>query len=510
MKAKGLDIGALLIVQWHAVHPEIGWTLLGLSGGSMLLWWLAPAERRRVRFACGLWVVALLLWLSARLPSAPAWIAESALALEKVIGLHLAAVLLFRVILRRLRVPSIVIELTIGVGYIAIILDLLARVGVNLTGIIATSAVATAVIGFSLQDVLANLAGGLVMEFEQAIAQGDWIRTDQYFGQVRSVRLRHTALETPDGDTILVPNSAITRSPVTILGRTAANAIGPIKHRRLLTFQLPYRYSPTTVTAAVEQAMMASPMEGVAEDPLPRCVILDFNPMYVQYGTLVWLMRPGLEYVDVSGVRTRIMFALTRMGAPLIPISHVVDLRPNKPAQDSPGTGESDRVAALRGLEILHSLNDEETQQLASRMRKVSFAAGEVILRQGDEGDSLYILTRGRVRILLTNEAGLSEQVANLGPGDFFGEMSLLTGEKRNATAVAVEEADCYCLAKPDVQALLAERPALAEEISDVLGHREMGLAAARDKLDAESVRQKEMRRRGDLLRRIRSYFAVN
>src|SRR5262249_55513691 len=175
-RAKGLDIGALLIVQWHGVHPESGWTLLGLLGGSMLLWWLAPAERRRVRFASGLWVVALLLWLSSGLPRAPAWIAESALALEEVVGLHLAAVLLFRVILNGLRVPSIVIELTIGVGYSAIILDLLGRVGVNLTGIIATSAVATAVIGFSFQDVLANLAGGLVMEFEQAIAEGDWIR----------------------------------------------------------------------------------------------------------------------------------------------------------------------------------------------------------------------------------------------------------------------------------------------------------------------------------------------
>jgi CRP-like cAMP-binding protein/small-conductance mechanosensitive channel len=491
------------------VHPELGWTLLGLFGGSILLWWLAPAERRRIRFAWGLSVVALLLWLSAGLPKAPAWIAESALALEKVIGLHLAAVLLFRVILRRWRVPGILIEMTIGVGYIAIILALLARVGVNLTGIIATSAVATAMIGFSMQDVLANLAGGLVLEFEQSIAEGDWIRTDQYFGQVRSVRLRHTALETPDGNTVLVPNSAIIRSPVTVLGRTAANAIGPMKHRKLLTFQLPYRYSPTAVTAAVEHAMMASPMEGVAADPRPRCVILDFNPMYVQYGTLVWLMRPAMEYVDVSGVRTRITFALTRMGAPLIPISHVVDLRPKKPAQDSSGAEESERVAALRSLEILNSLSEEETQHLASRMKKVSFAPGEVILRQGDEGDSLYILTRGRVRVLLTNEAGLSEQVATLTPGHAFGEMSLLTGEKRNATVAAMEEVDCYCVVKPDLQALLAERPSLAEEISAVLEQRELGLAAARDKLDAESIRQQQMQRGGDLLSRIRTYFAV-
>src|SRR5262249_49446959 len=147
-------------------------------------------------------------------------------------------------------------------------------------------------------------------------SEGDWIRTDQFFGEVRSVRVRHTALETPDGDTILVPNSAVTRSAVTVLGRTTATARGPIKHRKLVTFQLPYSHSPTAVTAAVEQALVASPMEGVAEDPQPRCVIVDFHPQHVQYGALVWLMRPGLEYLDVSRVRTRIAFALGRMGAP--------------------------------------------------------------------------------------------------------------------------------------------------------------------------------------------------
>src|SRR5439155_8677780 len=97
-----------------------------------------------------------------------------------------------------------------------------------------------------------------------------------------------------------------------------------------------YRYSPTTVTAAVEQSLMASSMEGTAEDPQPRCVILDFNPLYVQYGALVWLTRPGMEYIDVSRVRTRITFALSRLGAPLTPISHVVDLRRERAAGDSP------------------------------------------------------------------------------------------------------------------------------------------------------------------------------
>ena len=122
--------------------------------------------------------------------SRAAWILETARAILELIGLHLAVVLLFQVILKRWPTPRILSDLIIGVGYAAILIALLTRVGVNLTGIIATSAVATAVIGFGMQDLLGNLAGGLVLEFERTILEGDWIRTDQFYGRVRSVRMR--------------------------------------------------------------------------------------------------------------------------------------------------------------------------------------------------------------------------------------------------------------------------------------------------------------------------------
>jgi CRP-like cAMP-binding protein/small-conductance mechanosensitive channel len=464
----------------------------------MLLWRLAPGERRRIGFVWALSVAALVLWLTAGLPSSPRWIAEMARAILELIGLHLAVVFLFQVILKRWPAPRILSDLIIGVGYAAILIALLTRVGVNLTGIIATSAVATAVIGFGMQDLLGNLAGGLALEFERTILEGDWIRTEQYTGQVRSVRLRHTSLETPDGDTIVAPNSALMRSAVTVLGR---------KHRKLVVFQLHYGYSPPVVIEAVEQALGASPMEGIAENPKPRCIVVEYHPQYVEYGALVWLMRPGLELVDISGVRTRISFALTRIGAPLAPIPYVVDQR----AEAAPDldTEAKERIDLLRRLEVVQCLNEEETRQLASHMRKVSFAPGEVILRQGDPGDSAYIVQSGRVRILLSNDSGLSEQVACLAPGDFFGEMSLLTGERRTATALALDQVDCYYLAKPELDAVFANRPELADDIAGLLANRQVGLAAVRERLSDEAARQRELQNRSDLLSRIRRYFAI-
>jgi CRP-like cAMP-binding protein/small-conductance mechanosensitive channel len=499
---------AVPIVQWLPVHAELGWTLLGLICASVLLWKLAPEERRRIGFVGALSAAALVIWLGAALPASPPWILQTARAILELIGLLLAVVFVFQVILKRWRAPRILSDLIIGVGYVAILIALLTRVGVNLTGIIATSAVATAVIGFGMQDLLGNLAGGLVLEFERSIQEGDWIRTDQFWGQVRSVRMRHTALETPDGDTILAPNSVLMRSAVTVLGRTGGSGGGPIKHRKLVVFQLHHGYSPATVVEGVEQALGASAMEGIAENPRPRCIVVEYHPQYVEYGALVWLMRPGLEMADISGVRTRISFALTRIGAPLASIPYVVDQR-TEAAPDLDAAAK-ERMDLLRRIEVVQCLNEEETRQLASHMRKVSFAPGEAILRQGDAGDSAYIVKSGRVRILLSNDSGLSEQVACLAPGDFFGEMSLLTGERRTATAMALDQVDCYHLAKADLDAVFAGRPDVAADIAGLLANRQAGLAAVREKLSDEAARQRELQNRSDLLSRIRRYFAIS
>jgi CRP-like cAMP-binding protein len=218
-------------------------------------------------------------------------------------------------------------------------------------------------------------------------------------------------------------------------------------------------------------------------------------------------MRPGLELLDISGVRTRINFALARIGTPLTSIPYVVDQRTEiAPAVDAES---NERLDLLRRIEVVQCLNETETRQLAAHMRKASFAPGEVILRQGDSGDSAYIVKSGRVRILLGNESGLSEQVACLAAGDFFGEMSLLTGERRTATAMALDQVDCYWLEKPELDAVFAGRPELASDIAGLLANRQAGLAAVREKLSDEAAKQREMQNRSDLLSRIRRYFAL-
>ena len=81
--------------------------------------------------------------------------------------------------------------------------------------------------------------------------------------------------------------------------------------------------------------------------------------------------------------------------------------------------------------------------------------------------------------------------------------------ESRKATAIAVEQADCYSLSKEDLRGLLTARPELAQEITSLLMQRQEGLAAAREKLDEEAERRRARERHTDLLSRIRNYFAM-
>jgi small-conductance mechanosensitive channel/CRP-like cAMP-binding protein len=486
------------------VTPDLIWILPLMAVLGLVLRAVSAGDRYRIRYSLGLCAASLVLWGAYRLLEAP-WMLEAAWALAELAGVHLVAILLFHILLRRWRPPEIAADLAIGAAYILIFFALLSRVGVNITGLIATSAVATAVIGFALQDTLANLAGGLTLEFERSVLQGDWLETERGIGCVRAVRLRHTAIETPDGDTILIPNSVLMKSMVKVVGRLPGQAPAGVRHRKLVTFALSYHHDPLSVIDAVDQAISGAQIDGVLAEPRPRCVIVQYHPQHVDYGVLVWLSRPAMEYVDVSVVRSRIHLALQRLGAPLTPISNVVELH----HAGGPGDDASARLDAVRLAEIFRALSEEEAHRLALRLRPMSYAPGERILKQGDSGDSLFLLTHGKAAVSISAGGGLRRDVAQLGPGEFFGEMSLLTGEPRTATVTSLDRVQCYQVAKEDLTDLLAARPELAVKFSETLERRLEGLGEARALLDEDAARQEAGARRGDLLSRIQRWFGL-
>lgn len=512
---------------WQDVQTVAGmggafhWLALAFVIVALALSALVPTERRRVRVAMGLFLLALVgLSISAALiyygfdpasNTAYRWVHWAAIFILSVGIINLASVAVFDLLLGtvHLKPPRILRDLLIAFSYIVVAITLLSRSGVDLTGIVATSAVITAVVGFSLQDTLGNVMGGMALQMERSITVGDWIRVDQQEGRVVEIRWRQTSIETRNWDTVVVPNSVLMKGQVLLLGRRTG---APRQHRQWVYFNVDFRYAPTDVVEAVETALRAEPIENVAAEPAPHCLVSDFKESYISYAARYWLTDLALTDPTDSVVRQRIYFALRRAGIPLsIPAQSLFITEDDEHRRQRKHEEEIHRrVESLRRVELFHSLTDEERRSLADRLIVAPFVRGEAMTRQGAEAHWLYIIVEGEAEVRVMAEGNLSKKVATLHAGDFFGEMGLMTGERRLATVIALTDTECYRLDKQGFQDILQRRPEIAEDISHILARRRVELDAVREDLTEEAMRQRLSHTQGDLLRRIRDFFTLN
>ena len=133
--------------------------------------------------------------------------------------------------------------------------------------------------------------------------------------------------------------------------------------------------------------------------------------------------------------------------------------------------GSFDDFAAqcLRGCRLFRDLDDGLVGELVASMARRSYRRGEVIFHQGDPGDALHVVAGGRVKIVLLSPDGDEAIVATLHPGDFFGELTLIDGAPRAATATAVEPVQTLLLMRSRFRELLAASPVLRDNLESSL-----------------------------------------
>jgi SulP family sulfate permease len=126
-------------------------------------------------------------------------------------------------------------------------------------------------------------------------------------------------------------------------------------------------------------------------------------------------------------------------------------------------TGEDeDEALTLQEVEIFSAFDAETIREVSDAVTMRRLAAGEIICRQGDSGDELYLLRSGRVRALLPLEAGKVHHVATFCRGDFFGEMAFIDQEPRSATVEAVTPTELFLLSRARFDEVATRYPALA------------------------------------------------
>jgi small-conductance mechanosensitive channel/CRP-like cAMP-binding protein len=470
-------------------------------------------SRSRFRFAFSILLLHLLLLLGAwALGMLGSKLANGATVGAGLTGslasVTLGAVVFFEGIVRRMRpgLPRIVPDLlTTGTAVVAL-MHTSSQFGFEVSGVIATSAVLTAVIGLALQDTLGNALGGLALQLDASIRVGDWISFNDVSGRVCEIHWRYTAVETNNWDTVIVPNSVLMRAQVSVHGRRRG---GALQARRSVDFQVDFRSSPSDVIQVIERALITQPTPNVALDPAPNCIASGFAESQTRYTVRYWLTDLGSDESTDSLVRNRIFYALARARIGLaIPAQTVFVTEDDQERHAQKRAIEHERrLAALRRIDLFAGLSEDDLNELAQRLSRAPFAKGETITREGADAHHLYMILTGDVSVRV---GGLEEsrEVARLNAGAFFGEMALLTGERRSASAFAMTDVDCYRLDADAFRALLAHHPDLAARVAEVLAEREVGLVAAKGRM-SEHSKLKEQRERA-LLSKIKAFFELD
>ncbi len=333
--------------------------------------------------------------------------------------------------------------------------------------LLTTSAVGAVVVGFALQDTLGNAFAGLAIQSERPFSIGHWIRVGDFEGRVAEVTWRATKLRTKTGNFIIVPNNVIAKEAITNYSEPA------VPTRLEIEIGASYQASLATVKAALHEAMAQTAR--VLKAPAPDVLLVGFDASSMTYRARFWIDDYEFDDEACDEVRVAIHYAFARRGIE-IPYPIQVEYSRDFSGPD-PATLQQQREQALSEVDLFGSLTDQQRASIAAATVTRTYGDGEGIVRQGEPGDSMYVLCAGQVSVLLAPDR---REVATIQKGGYFGEMSLLTGESRSATVVARGETVVLELTADLFRRLGAESPHTVEQV---------GLAAATRREDLDRLK---------------------
>lgn len=391
------------------------------------------------------------------------------------------------------RFPAIVQDaLVIGVFAMIAIYDAPDR-------LLTTSAVGGLVIGLALQDTLGNLFSGLALQTEKPFSVGDWIKAGALIGRVEEITWRATKIRTKAGEFCILPNSLVSKDILVNFSSPSP----AVRMERTIGFG--YEAHPNHVKDVVLRTIAEVP--DILKEPKPDVLLDAYADFSINYRCRFWITDYARSDPIADQFTTLLYYRMEREGLKIpFPIRDVRVVQMEVPLPEQSIEAER-RLAFVSGVDLFSTLPESEQQQIAESLQRITFAADETIIRQGAKGDSMFFIDRGSVRIVLEKDGAMS-QLAILGDGQYFGEMALLTGDARTASAIAMTDVHAYILRSAAFRAILLKNPAIAEAISVVFAHRKGHLTVKSEELDAVMHVRQEVK--DSFLLRIRSFFGLN
>jgi CRP-like cAMP-binding protein len=326
-----------------------------------------------------------------------------------------------------------------------------------------------------LQDTLGNLFAGLAIQIEKPFRVGQWVAIGDREGQVQEITWRATKLRTKNGQFLIVPNSVMGKEPI-------LNHSEPTVPTRIdVEIGASYSVPPNDVKRAMHEAIANAPLAMKA--PEPQVTIKGFGASSVDYLAQFWIEDYAVDRAARDQVRTNLWYTFRRYN---IEIPFPIQIQYER--DEEPIRTDAHISAAARHLakvDLFKTLSADACAMLSKSADEHLYASGEAIVRQNAEGDSMFVILSGQARVVLEPS---EQEVAVIPAGGFFGEMSMLTGDRRTATVRAIGDVTVLKIEAKDFRELALANPGLLDHVSTVVATRRVGLDDAKAHVAAAAV----------------------
>lgn len=361
------------------------------------------------------------------------------------------------------RIPKLLVDLarlfvvTLGSAIV------LAQVwGADLAALATALGVGSVVIGLALQDTLGSIFSGISLLFARPFEVGDWLKIGEHVGQVIDMNWRAVHLRTREGDMIIIPHRVLGGEIVLNYNQPA-----PL---HVETFRIDFDSDdpPNLIKQVLKITALAT--EGILHDPEPEIRTMEYNDYRGNYEVRFYVQ----DFKDAPIIRerlmTRIWYAAQRNDLPpTIPIYRLRQLE-NEVAE----TNASKFAQSLQSMPTFVPIakKSEHLDNFSQGSVIQHFGVGEVVIKEGDKVDALYIIIDGQALLTVRDNYGEPQEVLYLSSGEFFGETALFSGKPSQISITVVEDIQAIAVYSDAVNQMIETTPTLAREIGQIIEAR--------------------------------------
>ncbi|CAN1211007.1 mechanosensitive ion channel family protein [Tumidithrix helvetica PCC 7403] len=362
----------------------------------------------------------------------------------------------------RARVPKLLIDLfRLFLVLLGTAIVLATVWNADLAGLVTALGVSSIVIGLALQDTLGSVMSGIALLFEHPFTVGDWLKVGDMVGQVIDINWRSVRLQTFEREMVIIPHKLIGSEIIHNYSRPLA------LHAERIRIGFSYTDPPNLAKRVLRTTALET--HGILTNPEPKIFTISYDDSAITYEVKFFIA----DYSELEEIRDRFMsrlwYAAQRNNLTIpFPIRTLYHF--HGPTSKAEGTSKK-FTESLQSLPAFVPLeNPESLGSTASEGIDLQhFGAGEKAIKQGMASNALFIVVSGQAVMTVTDSMGIEHEILTVKTGEFFGEMTLFSGEPSAIAVTAVNDLEVMMISAIAVNQMIDRQPSFAREISQII-----------------------------------------